>query len=452
MNRSYLFFVGAALFVGVALFPALQSPFEGVNDHHAIHCTAPEGKVLGFFEGIFNAVPRIYAVAPRAFQMNFVLRCIEGLGWLGVDPFYWHLSRFLYGVVAAGVLAWGIGAVLPAWLASLAALGFFAGPQNLIWMNVGYLETYGAFFAILGAALWLRGYVRWGFFLLAFAGLMKESFVPCLPAAALLSGRRKPLLLACAIAGLEAGFAAMLAMRHGTPYGVGFSIAGVGEGIAGLTRRLLPQVLWGIPLALVALSTRRADWNRPMLAFAALVLPQAILYEGRIGEKSSYLIPANAFVVFAVVWSLVRLPSRPRLAVAGLAIPLLLFSAHRTQSQAREVVRQNSIHQSKIEQIAAAIETRPQARLIFVTGEPWDIERVVSARRMVTIRVGQGIRPEIRFQAPNRQLSSFEAKLVDSYANHEEFKPFAGETDEAIVVRFRDAPETKGVAVIDMES
>ena len=445
--------------------PALDARLSILDDHEVPLYLGPD-RTMTWGEAWDAIRDNALTWNHRFLAVHYVVRVLE-LKLRGFDAGGWHLDRTVMGCACALAVYAAAACFVHPLGALAAALAYLAGAQSQAFISLGFTETTGSVFALTGAAL-LAWHVRagrdrparlWpGLVLVLLAGACKESFVPLLPAAvAVLYGPRvvrgsplrRPLGWSRADWAVLALFAATsLAIvvtnvaylkLHGHQYRGSLRA----EYVFAFARRLTtdvwaetnwPAALLGAAAALAlvppidpAAIRRRLAWFAAAVAglFVVLVLPQCIIYGTTYVFSPRYLIPGHYFAVFAIALGLGVIQRAPATRMrwvtpalfATVAVSVVIASAialRSTRAAAVAFAESSRLFAGQMEEIERIVAANPGSPVVFQTGEPTELEAVVSVRRFLSAGPAAGAKYFLRFTPPNRKRSDpFVALLND---------------------------------------
>jgi hypothetical protein len=476
------------------LWPMQRAWFTVVDDHHVVALAGADGRV--------SAREAAAGLRAQAFERNGRVRPLFWVLWhlealrAGTDPARWHRDRLVLALLAAAALYAAAETALPPPLAALAAFASFCGFQNEIWMRLRVQETYGMPLAALGAALlarplaggWTTPSRLWpGWLALGLAGLVKESFVPLLPAALIFvykvyprpgfpvrgaaGSRRDRVLLGAAVVLAAAMGVALLEARwrFGPLYGAPLTAASLATNAWRHVWLVTKDSGWPLPvlaagLALVLARAPRSEWRHPAVLLAAgaalLLAPQWLVY-GSGSVEARYLAPGCFFATWACAVGLRALwdQARPggvvaaRLLLAAAVVGLVALDAkwvRRDRAVARSRAEHTQAYRAALDAVADALRRRPELDLVFRTEDPFDFEPVDSAWRFLAWRLGPELQPYLLASDRRRSRDGTEigdrlaAQMSDRAAGAEHaFRSqaaFPGDPDRCLEVTLRADP------------
>lgn len=480
----------------VMLAPLQRAWFTVIDDHHVVALAGEDGRVSAA-EAAGGLRRQVFERQGRVRPLFWALWHLEALQ-AQTDPARWHRDRLALALLAAAALYAAAETVLPPLLAALAAFASFCGFQNEIWMRLRVQETYGLALAAVGAALLARSLARgraepsrlWpGLLALGLAGLVKESFVPLLPAALIfIYGVRPRLARAAPVPPgpawtradrLVFGAAAALALamggaliaarwRFGPLYGAPLTAASLAGNAWRLTWLVTKDSGWPLPVlaAVLALLQARAAWpawRTPaalLAAGAALLLAPPWLVYSSGSVEARYLAPGCLFAAWAcavglrVLWDQAR-PGRTlaaRVLLAAAVAGLLAMDAkwvERDRAVARARAQHTLAYRSALETVVDALRREPGLELVFRSEDPFDFEPVDSAWRFLAARLGPELRPYLlasdrRRSRPDTMGDSLAAQMRARAEGRESaFRAqaaFPGDPDRCLEVTLRADP------------
>jgi hypothetical protein len=434
--------------VAVMLAPMQGAWFTVIDDHHVVGLAGDDGRVSAG-EAAARARGWMFERNGRVRPLFWVLWHLEAW-WAGVDPAWWHADRLVLALITAAALYVALESMLPPLAAALAAFGFFCGFQNEIWMRLRVQETYASVLAALGIAVLARRLARGraspmallpGFAALALAGLVKESFVPLLPAALAFVFVIRPALarvetrsgwtradrvVLIALAAWAAAAASLLLwarITYGPAYREPLTLASLAANALRHVWLLSKDSFWPLPLLAAAVAHARAPrgaW-RPavLLLLAGIVLilaPQWLIYSsGPLAGR--HLVPGILFAVGASALGFQALRGHRALLAAALAALALLEAkwVRRDRAVARARAALTQEHRAAVEAVVEAKRRQPELEIVIRTDDPYDFEPVDSAWKFLAARLGRGFRPFLA--AADRHRSQPGAVMGDHLAD-----------------------------------
>ncbi|HVH28479.1 MAG TPA: hypothetical protein VM818_17060 [Vicinamibacterales bacterium] len=441
-----VFVCGCLVFM---IWPMLDADFGMIDDHEIVSIVGRDKRV-----SVTELSPLIQQFAIESngrFRPGYyVFRIVEAFCFR-LDAGLWHTNRLLLAVVSSLALYVATRVVLQPFLAGAITLLFFSGSQNEIWIHLGPAESYGVPLTLIGIA-WIAvqlGRQQWqpvrllpGFVLLWIAGFVKESFIPVLPAALLLTYVVMPLVLSPLIprrshlrlrdglvllclllgVGVQIGLTAWAIQAHGR-YTGDASITGEAS-IASFLYALKPMLvsysrntLWFLPLlaGFVTLLPRHPQqwlgrgWHRDLVKVAVLSTaggililgPQAVIYVGNTSPAGRYLTPGNLFVTFAASLGFYLLSSNViarsylelRGVVAGMLIGVALLGILGSYREADAAALSTQKFQTKLAEIVHLKSQHPELPLLFYSTDVSDREPLVSVASYLAVELPTPNRP-----------------------------------------------------------
>jgi hypothetical protein len=492
-----VFVFGCIVFM---LHPMLHADFAMIDDHEIVSILGRDNRV------------KISEISPLIQQWTlehngrfrpgyYVLRILEAFV-VGDHAILWYTNRLLLALVSALALYRGLRVLLRPFLAGVATLLFFSGPQNEMWTRLGPQEAYGVPLVLAGLA-WIvvqLGRHNWqptrlfpGFAVLLLAGFVKESFVPVLPGVltfiyivmplmlpSIVPGRPRfrlsdilILLLLVTGVGTQAWLTVKMLNTYDHQHSAEISLRSFLYKSMSTFERYSKDTLWLVPVVagLAGLLPRNlqaweeSSWRGDLMRAIALLVaggflilvPQWFVYGGS-PLAGRYLTPGNLFIVFAAAlglyWCANNFVERDRVKVRGVVVGMLiavtLYRLVGTYRDANAAALATHTFQTELAEIVALKTQHPELPLLFYSTNISDREPLVSVASFLAVRLPT---PEQPFLNPvnwaggaeSRQQRRVAKRITEEALEGDKFfakfADFPGSNGQCIAVIFSSFPE-----------
>jgi hypothetical protein len=447
--------------VGFAFYPMLNAELGMIDDWGIVDNL---GRGLTF-ANILEWIPSTLEHNGRFRPACMALWDLEIVA-VGANASQFHFDRLLMAGISASALYLAARVFLSPVLSGVVTLMFFSGPQNEIWAHLQCCESYGNTVVLMGLAaiivqvsrgIWRPTRLAPGLALLLFAGFLKESFIPLLPAtlvfiygilpwtpAKVFVGLSRPSVMdGVVMLLLVAGLVTQVVMTiqgletYGHFRSADVSVTSFVVTVWWMITNYAKYTLWFVPvvvgLARLLLDSlqNRNDPNRVRELFKMLVLlsaggllilaPQAVVYAGT-PQAGRYLTPGNIFVIFASILGLYYLSraitthahAELRGGVIGMLAVLSLVGIFITHRGAEAEAASTRKFQERVTEIVQLKEQHPELPLLFYSARVWDREPLISVASYVKARLPNRERPFLNtFNWSTVANSRLEERMAD---------------------------------------
>ncbi len=421
-------------YVLAVTYPNFSAGLGIIDDHVLVGFLGNDGRiaageVLPLMRG--HALETIGRFRPLFYPLVILETYLSG-----GDARLLYGSRLAMALVSACAVYAAARTLLGATDAALVALLFFCGGQSELWVRLAASESMAVPLAAAGLALVARrvrpgepapgpAALFPGFALLLLSGLLKESFIPLLPAVMAFVYIVLPLLYpgavrwparpgardAVALAVLLTGLAAEVVgvyyflRLHGHQYSGGFSWTTFAETFRVMLVRFSWESGWVVPAAAgLALAPTAGGFGElarraALLAACALLLlpPQAMIYATSLhtGFPGRYLAPGHFFAVVAAalgLWWLSRASAGAarafaRVAVLATVAVVALSNGRRVHEQAWVNAVATREFQERLATLIELKQQHPELPLVFRSESALDYEPVWSLQQYLAARL-----------------------------------------------------------------